>query len=172
MIEAFVASIGALGRLKIIGDSPSPDLRPPEHRVGANLTAFHEMEANEPVTGLKAMLAAVLAAEPAKPTAAQNAREADALRQAWEAGETLLKMAALLRRRSRIQREALFTLLSVAWEKPDFVVRRDAAGPERDRLFPLVESWDAEWYEGPAVREATGDAPRSSRAARKRPARK
>ena len=33
------------------------------------------------------------------------------------------------------------------------------AGSERDRLFPLAQSWDEEWYAGPAVAEGSvGDA--------------
>jgi hypothetical protein len=61
-----------------------------------------------------------------------------------------------MRARCKAQREALFTLLSGAWVKPDFVVRRDTAGSTRDQegttrrdwIFPLAESWDEEWYAG------------------------
>jgi hypothetical protein len=61
-----------------------------------------------------------------------------------------------MRDRWEAQREALFTLLSGAWVKPDFVVRRDAAGSTRDNegttrrdwIFPLTQSWDEDWYAG------------------------
>jgi hypothetical protein len=58
---------------------------------------------------------------------------------------------ALARKRCDFQREALFNKLSRAWQKPDFCVKRDAAGVDRNRLFPLAESWDDDWYYGRSV---------------------
>jgi hypothetical protein len=62
----------------------------------------------------------------------------------------------LVRERVVLQREALFNRLSKTYQKPDFCVRRDSAGPEADRHFPLNESWDEEWYVGPEI-SAAGD---------------
>jgi len=58
---------------------------------------------------------------------------------------------ALARQRVELQRQAVFNRLAKAAQKPDFCVRRDAAGPDRDRLFPLAESWDEDWYYGPRL---------------------
>jgi hypothetical protein len=58
---------------------------------------------------------------------------------------------ALARQRVVLQREALFNRLSKARQKPDFCVRRDVAGPDCDRLFPIAECWDENWYYGPRL---------------------
>ena len=47
------------------------------------------------------------------------------------------------------QLQAIFKELARAWQKPDFCIRRDVFGPERDTLLPLAESWDENWYYGP-----------------------
>ena len=47
------------------------------------------------------------------------------------------------------QLHAIFKELARAWQKPDFCIRRDVFGPERDTLLPLAESWDENWYYGP-----------------------
>jgi hypothetical protein len=156
----FLDAVTKLGAQKLIGDAPAPEIRV-EHRVGANVAAFHELSANEPVKGLRKAIADALDGK---------ADEAQVLKQVWHAGASILELATLARQRSGMQRETLFTLLSGAWEKPDFVVRRDAAGSERDRLFPLAQSWDEEWYAGPAAAEAAVGEPRRPRKARQRPA--
>jgi hypothetical protein len=99
-----------------------------------------------------------------------KASEVEVLKQVWHAGASILELATLARQRSGMQREILFTLLCGASEKPDFVVRRDAAGPQRDRLFPLAESFDEDWYAGPAVTEATVGESQRRRKAGQRPA--
>jgi hypothetical protein len=50
-----------------------------------------------------------------------------------------------------VQREALLNKLSRAFQKPDFCVRRDALGPDRDRLLPITLSWDEDWYSGKKI---------------------
>ncbi len=49
-----------------------------------------------------------------------------------------------------VHREALLDWITSEWQKPDFVVRRDSAGPDAERLFPRSESWDPFWYSGSA----------------------
>jgi hypothetical protein len=149
-----------LGAEKLIGDAPAPEIRA-EHRVAANMSAFQEIRANEPIKGLGKRIADALDGK---------ASQVEVLEQVWHAGASILELATLARQRSGIQRETLFTLLSGASEKPDFVVRRDAAGPERDRLFPLAESFDEDWYAGPAVAEASVGASKRSRKPGQRPA--
>ena len=58
---------------------------------------------------------------------------------------------ALARRYCNVQREALLNKLSRAFQKPDFCIRRDALGPERNRLLPITLSWDEEWYTGKKI---------------------
>jgi hypothetical protein len=169
--RAFLVSIGALGKLEVLGDYVAPDIRSGRHRIEANVTAFREIESRPPVHGLMEVLEEALGAKSPKPTAAQKATEAAAVTRAWEAAGALLELAKLVRGHVGMQRETLITLLCGASEKPDFVVRRDAAGPERDRLFPLAESWDEEWYEGSAVAQVSGNGSRARPAATKRQAR-
>jgi hypothetical protein len=46
-----------------------------------------------------------------------------------------------------VQRDALFNKLSRAYQKPDFCIRRDSVSPaERERCFPISQSWDEDWY--------------------------
>jgi hypothetical protein len=153
-------AVTKLGTQQLIGDAPAPEIRA-EHRVGANVSAFHEITTNEPVKGLRESIVDALDGK---------GSEVEVLNRVWRAGTAILELATLARQRSGMQRETLFTLLSGAWEKPDFVVRRDAAGAERDRLFPLAQSWDEEWYAGPAVAEAEVAERRRPRKARQSPA--
>jgi hypothetical protein len=71
-----------------------------------------------------------------------------AVEKAWAVWPMLREAVTLARGRCDLQRDALLSQLSKAWQKPDFCVRRDAAGPEAERLFPRVESWDDYWYVG------------------------
>ena len=63
----------------------------------------------------------------------------------------LLEAVLLARRFCNVHREALLDQLSRSYQKPDFCVRRDAVGPERDRLLPMTLSWDEDWYSGDAI---------------------
>lgn len=69
--------------------------------------------------------------------------------------ETLRQAVGLARQLNDAQREATLNAVSRAWQKPDFCIRRDAAGPESDRLLTLVLSWDAEWYHGMRIADVT-----------------
>lgn len=68
----------------------------------------------------------------------------------------------LCRERCQYQRMALLNLLSRGWQKPDFCVRRDSAGADRNRYFPLDQSWDEDWYVGPAAAESQSDRVRAA----------
>ena len=48
-----------------------------------------------------------------------------------------------------VQQDALLNKLARGYQKPDFCIRRDALGRERDRLS-INLSWDEDWYYGPA----------------------
>ena len=93
--------------------------------------------------------------KPYDPNSANGAPERDdALRsaytQVWTVHQVVREAVGLAEARCELQRDALFSQLSKAYQKPDFCVRRDAAGPEKDRLFPLAESMGSEpqWYVG------------------------
>jgi hypothetical protein len=62
--------------------------------------------------------------------------------------DQLREAAYLARSRCDLQREALVNKLSRAYQKPDFCIRRDAVGPDRDTLLRLELSWDEYWYHG------------------------
>jgi hypothetical protein len=65
-----------------------------------------------------------------------------------DAAEALRHAVALARKLNDAQREATLNTVSRAWQKPDFCVRRDAVGPECDRLLTPTLSWDHDWYHG------------------------
>ena len=83
----------------------------------------------------------------------------DAIREAIE----------LVRERCALQREAIFNKLSRTFQKPDYCIRRDSVGPEREHMFPLSESWDEDWYYGPDWTGYGGNAIRAQAAARLTP---
>jgi hypothetical protein len=102
-----------------------------------------------------------------------------AVEKAWAVWPMLREAVTLARARCDMQREAMLSQLSKAWQKPDFCVRRDAAGPEAERLFPRIESWDDHWYVGGVTKSSkperppmpgavAGAAPRKKKANRKR----
>lgn len=64
------------------------------------------------------------------------------------AADLLRQAVALARQLNDAQREATLNMVSRAWQKPDFCIRRDAVGPESDRLLTSMLSWDPEWYHG------------------------
>ena len=70
------------------------------------------------------------------------------LDQVLTAAEPLQEAVALARSYCAAQHEATLNTLARAWQKPDFCIRRDAVGPERDRLLTTMGSWDADWYYG------------------------
>lgn len=63
------------------------------------------------------------------------------------------EVVKLARTISAAHREALVDKLARAYQKPDFCIKRDSAGPDRDRLYPAALSWDADWYYGRAIPE-------------------
>jgi hypothetical protein len=71
----------------------------------------------------------------------------------WQLIEHLRDAVQLATRYCNVQQDALINKLSRAYQKPDFCIRRDALGRERDRLLPIDESWDEEWYHGPTRQE-------------------
>jgi len=68
----------------------------------------------------------------------------------WNARHDMKRAVRLVEERYTLQLDALLNMLSRTAQKPDFVVRRDSAGPDMDRLFPRGESWDEDWYAGPS----------------------
>ncbi len=70
------------------------------------------------------------------------------LQQVLAAAEPLREAVAMARKLCEAQRQDLFDTLSRAWQKPDFCIRRDAVGSERERLLIAIGSWDADWYYG------------------------
>jgi hypothetical protein len=85
----------------------------------------------------------------------------------WNIGELdiyiqeIQEAVSLGRKHCQAQREALMNKLARAYQKPDFCVRRDSVGAERDKLLPLSFSWDDEWYCGNPV--TPGQAPKVSK---------
>jgi len=75
----------------------------------------------------------------------------DLLAMTGEHVEEFREAVALARKYCNVQREALLNKLSRAFQKPDFCVRRDALGPDRDRLLPITLSWDEDWYSGKKI---------------------
>ncbi|HUI77148.1 MAG TPA: acetoacetate decarboxylase family protein [Bryobacteraceae bacterium] len=69
-------------------------------------------------------------------------------------GEEFRQLVDLARRYCEVQYEALLNKLSRAYQKPDFCVRRDAVGAQRDLLLPLALSWDEAWYYGDQIKLA------------------
>ncbi len=70
---------------------------------------------------------------------------------AWgsvDLAELCRQVVELARKFCTAQREALLNKLSRAYQKPDFCLRRDAVGADRDRLLPASLSWDDDWYYG------------------------
>jgi hypothetical protein len=58
-------------------------------------------------------------------------------------------VANLIRGEHKRQLEAVLNKLAKAAQKPDYCLWRKSLGPEQDRLLPLEESWDHDWYVGP-----------------------
>ena len=63
------------------------------------------------------------------------------------------EVVELARTISAAHREALLDKLARAYQKPDFCIRRDTVGPDRDHLYPAALSWDQDWYFGRAIPE-------------------
>lgn len=65
--------------------------------------------------------------------------------------EIMREIVRLARARCDEQRENLFTEYSRAARMPDYRVWRGSTGTERDRIFPMSQSWDENWYVGAEV---------------------
>ncbi len=61
------------------------------------------------------------------------------------------EIVRLARARCDEQRDNVFTEYSRSARMPDYRVWRNSAGPERDRIFPISQSWDENWYVGAEV---------------------
>jgi hypothetical protein len=134
-IESFLDSIINLGKVAVKPASPVAGTGP---GIAANAAAYRHLLKSDRITQLVKDLHG--------PDAASTT---DTFNAAWDARATVLKMADLTGARKGLQREALYDALSGASEKPDFVVRRDAVSLEqRERLFPMAESFDQDWFQG------------------------
>ncbi|HTA46107.1 MAG TPA: hypothetical protein VK789_26870 [Bryobacteraceae bacterium] len=81
---------------------------------------------------------------------AGKSREADLVTASAHVGD-FRQMIDLARQYCEAQREALMNKLSRAFQKPDFCIRRDSVGADRDNLLPLSLSWDRDWYYGDRI---------------------
>lgn len=141
-IIAFVDALEAIAAMAVVGEPAGP-------------TSGTDFEVRDNGSRLQELLATALG--PMRSTLESlpaNELPADYLTtidEAWMLRDVCTTAVALARKRCDLQREAVFNKLARAWQKPDFCVKRDAAGTERDRLFPLAESWDDDWYYGRAV---------------------
>jgi hypothetical protein len=151
----FLESISAIGRIDIQGQPSSPDDSNMEFASRDNTARIRVLIEGDLRNSLDALrqsrwswLRRALGAPPA----------ADPLDHlpVWLSGPWR-EGVKLARQRCEMQRHALLNQLSRLWQKPDFVVRRDAAGPEKDRLFSLAQSWDEDWYAGPELTDPEMD---------------
>lgn len=163
-MSVFVRSISAITFLPIIGEPESPEvvesssMRDLDTRLRKHVVEVINPIAKRYHLGLDAGGHAM------RPSVDYTG----AMQEMWQAHDVFREAVALARARCIQQREALFNRLSKAYQKPDFCVPRDACGVDEDRLFPLAESWDKEWYAGPDV---TND-PRTRSEARVSPTRR
>jgi hypothetical protein len=66
----------------------------------------------------------------------------------WRLIDRIREATELAGRYCNVQRDALLNKLARAYQKPDFCIRRDAAGRAREQAFPIALSWDEDWYHG------------------------
>jgi hypothetical protein len=142
-IKAFLDCLGAIAGLEIVGVPGTPD-RSIDGAAIANEDRLAYLIGNV-LSELKSIVDRD-GATAAQPDDFQLASD-EAFRLRAESKEAV----ALARQRVQLQREAVFNQLAKGAQKPDFCVRRDSAGPDRDRLFPIAESWDDDWYYGPRL---------------------
>jgi hypothetical protein len=133
-----VISLEVITRLKVDGE-PSPDNNL-DTQVLADFTRLDEL--------VHGPLAAV-AADELRLSSSQSWD--DLLAMTGDHVQEFREAVALARRYCNVQREALLNRLSRAFQKPDFCIRRDALGPDRNRLLPITLSWDEEWYTGKKI---------------------
>jgi hypothetical protein len=141
----FLQSILDAAAVSVVDAGPAASSRTKTHSVGqvaANAERFEGIRKKHPVT--------VLLESESNVWKANDLRNepGGALATVLEARDFIVELAELVDKRPDLQRELLFTLLAGAWKKPDFVVRRDAAGDEADEIFPMAESWDPTWFQG------------------------
>jgi hypothetical protein len=141
-IIAFIDSLERIARLQVIGDPAGPD-RGMDYEVRDNGSRLQEL--------LTTALDPIRLSLQSGPKRGGLQGYLVTLDEAWMLRDVCTSAVALARKRCDFQREALFNKLSRAWQKPDYCVKRDAAGVDRDRLFPLAESWDDDWYYGRSV---------------------
>ena len=88
------------------------------------------------------------------PSEDEIATEIESRRQleiAWMQLDTFRQATELARAKCEIQRNALVTKLSRAYQKPDFCINRSPIGPERDDMLPASLAWDNNWYYGKRI---------------------
>jgi hypothetical protein len=100
--------------------------------------------------GFKAIetLATLLAVPDGTPSQATEAQLTELAGLVWASHDDLQDAVSLARDHYALHRLAVLNAMSRDEQKPDHVVRRDAAGPEANRIFPLDDSWDETWYAG------------------------
>jgi hypothetical protein len=147
-LEAFLRSIKAICFLPVIGEPSSPDvadssaMRDLDTRLLKHVTEVIDPIAVRYHVGVDS-----------KPGPRPSVDYTGAMAEIWQAHDVFREAVVLARARCVQQREALFNRLSKAYQKPDYCVPRDSCGDDADRLFPLAESWDKEWYAGPDVND-------------------
>ena len=137
-VIALVASLEAITRLKVDGE-PSPENNL-DTQVLADFIRLKEL--------VEGPLAEVVEDEL---SLLSSQSWDDLLAMTGDHVQEFREAVALARRYCNVQREALLNKLSRAFQKPDFCIRRDALGPDRNRLLPITLSWDEEWYTGKKI---------------------
>ena len=143
-LEGLLEVLGRITKLQVVGE-PSADNNL-NVQVQGYRERLRELLDRPPLKGLRLQAAGL--------NAAAIGAAAEPLRQAVVAA----------RKYCGAQDEALLNTLSRAWQKPDFCIRRDSVGPERDRLLTVTGSWDDEWYYGGLLTEksaATDSTPKA-----------
>jgi hypothetical protein len=136
-VRALVASLKAITALDVVGE-PSPHNNLDTQVLGD-------------VTRLVELVRGPLAEVDNELVLLSSGSPDDLLAMTGEHVQEFREAVALARKYCNVQREALLNKLSRAFQKPDFCVKRDALGPERDRLLPITLSWDADWYSGKKI---------------------
>lgn len=62
--------------------------------------------------------------------------------------EEFRRLVELARGFCAAQNDALLNKMARAYQKPDFCIKRDSVGANRNALLPLSLSWNADWYYG------------------------
>lgn len=170
-LDSFLDAVKAMRRVAVIGEPASLDGRR-DFAIRDNDARLDEIFASalsELMKEFNALLEAPSVSGRSRSVAKNESDPKDPywliVEKAWIVWPMLREAVTLARARCDLQRDALLSQLSKAWQKPEFCVRRDAAGPEVERLFPRAESFDAEWYVGP-VNSKSGTTPKQKAGAR------